>query len=222
MVSVVPSVASVYLLLSLVERSLNPLLTDLNNFGNIDFNDFNWLPQNDFQFDPHLFGDYREPQENILTNGLDDTFFNEAAFDMDFTTPYNLPITTPGVAKKGTDLIAQIDAAKESDDTPPAGTYPVTGQSLLTCNKIWYELSSLRLIENRISVANTLNRERLQNCPKVQSGDFDLDGLCSDLQKKAKCSGTGAVVDENDFKKVMSKYLGDKNECDLAANSKVN
>lgn len=67
-----------------------------------------------------------------------------------------------------------------------------------------------------------MNRERLQNCPKVQSGDFDLDGLCSDLQKKAKCSGTGAVVDENDFKKVMSKYLGDKNECDLAANSKVN
>ena len=66
-------------------------------------------------------------------------------------------------------------------------------------------------------VANTLHRERLQNCPKVQSGDFDLDGLCSDLQKKAKCSGTGAVVDETDFKKVMSKYLGDTDECDLLA-----
>jgi AP-1-like factor len=73
--------------------------------------DFNWLPQ-DFQFDPQLnFTDYRDPQENILTNALDDSFFNDA-FDVDFTTPYNLPITTP---KKG--LIAQIDAAKEADDT---------------------------------------------------------------------------------------------------------
>jgi AP-1-like factor len=43
----------------------------------------------------------------------------------------------------------------------------------------------------------------------VQSGDLDLDGLCSDLQKKAKCGGSGAVVDEKDFKAVMTKYLGD-------------
>jgi AP-1-like factor len=143
--------------------------------------DFNWLPQ-DFQFDPQLnFTDYRDPQENILTNALDDSFFNDA-FDVDFTTPYNLPITTP---KKG--LIAQIDAAKEADDTV---TSP--GQ-LLTCNKIW---------------------ETLQNCPRVQNGDFDLDGLCSDLQKKAKCSGSGAVVDEQDFQNVMKKYLGSKTDDD--------
>src|SRR3954451_4317887 len=86
--------------------------------------DFNWLPQN-FEFDPQLFGDYREPQENVLTNGLDDSFFNDA-FDVDFTTPYNLPLAAP---KKG--LMAQIDAAKESDDTTDPG-------QLLTCNKIWY------------------------------------------------------------------------------------
>lgn len=55
--------------------------------------------------------------------------------------------------------------------------------------------------------ANNPARETLQNCPKVQNGDFDLDGLCSDLQKKAKCSGGGAVVDEADFKTVMQKYL---------------
>lgn len=55
---------------------------------------------------------------------------------------------------------------------------------------------------------NNLHREKLQNCPKVQNGAFDLDGLCSDLQKKAVCSGSGAVVDENTFKDVMKKYLG--------------
>ena len=86
-------------------------------------NGFNWLPQNNFQFDPQLFGDYREPQENVLATGFDDSFFNDA-FEMDFTTPYNLPVTTPAAPKK--DLISQIDDAKNSDE----------GQ-VLTCNKIW-------------------------------------------------------------------------------------
>ncbi|KAK0707536.1 transcription factor PAP1-domain-containing protein [Lasiosphaeris hirsuta] len=176
------------------QSSLNDQAPDFDQFANVDMVDFNWLPQN-FQFDPQLFGDYREPQENILTNGLDDSFFNDA-FDVDFTTPYNLPATTPAAAPKK-DIIAQIDAAKNADKVDSNG-------QLLTCNKIWYE-------------------EKLQNCPTVQNGDFDLDGLCSDLQKKAKCSGSGAVVDEKDFKMVMKKYLSksDKEfeECGKAISS---
>lgn len=163
--------------------------------------DFNWLPQN-FQFDPQLFGDYREPQESILSNGFDDTFFNDA-FDVDFTTPYNLPVTTPAAPKK--DLIAEIDAAKDDDG---AGA----PSQMLTCNKIWCVET---MIWRHNGLANSICREKLQNCPRVQNGDFDLDGLCSDLQKKAKCSGTGAVVDEKDFKLVMKKYLGDKKGDDL-------
>ncbi|KAK3995823.1 putative transcription factor [Cladorrhinum sp. PSN332] len=151
---------------------------DLGHFGNMDPNmDLSWLPQTDFQFDPQLFGDYREPQENVLSQGLDDSFFNDA-LNVDFVTPYNLPMNTEASNPKP-DILEQIDAAKCADDLMPSGT-------LLTCNKIW---------------------EKLQNCPKVQNGDFDLDGLCSDLQKKAKCSGGGAVVDEADFKNVMKKYL---------------
>ncbi|KAK0742497.1 transcription factor PAP1-domain-containing protein [Apiosordaria backusii] len=148
---------------------------DFGQFG--DVNDFNWLPQTDFQFEPQLFGDYREPQESILSNGFDDSFFNEA-LEADFLTPYNLPVTTEVPAPKP-NILAQIDAAKESDQVTPSG-------QLLTCTSIW---------------------EKLQTCPKVQNGDFDLDGLCSDLQKKAKCSGGGAVVAEEDFKHVMEKYL---------------
>lgn len=163
---------------------------DFGHFASIDINDINFLAsQNNFQFDPQLFGDYREPQDNVLgSGGIDDSFFNDA-FDMDFTTPYNVAFNSPATTKKdlpapgaSKDLIAQIDAAKEGDDE----IVGADGQ-LLTCNKIW---------------------EKLQNCPKVQNGDFDLDGLCSDLQKKAKCSGSGAVVNEKDFKNVMQKYLG--------------
>lgn len=164
--------------------------------------DFNWLPQNNFEFDPQLFGDYREPQNNILSSGaFDDSFFTDA-FDVDFTTPYNVPVTTNAGNLKKPGLIEQIDAAKNTDDLDSNG-------NLLTCNKIWYVDAPVVVGPSELVVpSNTTNREKLQNCPKVQNGDFDLDGLCSELQKKAKCSGSGAVVDERDFKTVMRKYLG--------------
>ncbi|KAH9907363.1 PAP1-domain-containing protein [Xylariomycetidae sp. FL2044] len=153
------------------------------NLDNVELS-IDWLSaQNNGQFDPQLFGDYREPQDNILANTtFDDSFFNDA-FDVDFTMPYNMA-PSPNPPKK--DLIAEIDARKETEDTITASP----NGKLMTCNNIW---------------------EKLQTCPKVQAGDLDLDGLCSDLQKKAKCGGTGAVVDEQDFKAVMTKYLG--NNC---------
>jgi len=83
--------------------------------------------QSSFQFEPELFGNYREPQENILA-GVDDSFFADA-LEGDFALPYNMA-PSPVVPKN--DLIAAIDAAKEADsaDAP----------ALLTCNKIWYGL----------------------------------------------------------------------------------
>lgn len=178
------------------------VLLDFSQFANVDINDMSWLGnQTNFRFDPQLFGDYREPQENILSSGgFDDSFFNDA-LEIDFTTPFNMAPSPLAPGAKG-NLIAQIDAAKEGEfasssiagtaNIPAVPTLPATG-AMLTCNKIW---------------------ERLQNCPKVQNGDFDLDGLCSDLQKKAKCSGSGAVVDEKDFKFVMNKYLDKDGESD--------
>lgn len=53
-------------------------------------------------------------------------------------------------------------------------------------------------------------RDRLQSCPKVKDGEFDLDLLCKDLQKKAKCSETGAVVNESDFNSIMKSYVEGK------------
>ncbi|POS72962.1 hypothetical protein DHEL01_v208641 [Diaporthe helianthi] len=163
------------------KHPLGNMNQDFSQFASFDMNEMNnfMSSTNNFQFDPQLFGGYREPQDNILGNTFDDTFFNDA-FDVDFTTPY----FAPSPAQKKDDLMSRIDAAKNDDATEVVQT--ADGQ-LLTCNKIW---------------------EKLQSCPKVQNGDFDLDGLCSDLQKKAKCSGSGAVVDESTFKKVMQKYLG--------------
>lgn len=181
---------------------------DTSSFSNMNNNDFNWLPQNNFQFDPQLFGDYRDPSDSLLSGVLDDSLFNDV-IDADFITPYNLPLT---VEPKKPDLIAQIDEAKNTDELDSNG-------QLLTCNKIWYVTLLPRGFYNHRT--NRTYREKLQNCPKVQNGDFDLDGLCSELQKKAKCSGSGAVVGEGDFHHVIKKFLGstDKEikDCDIKA-----
>lgn len=121
---------------------------------------------------------------------------------MDFTTPYNIA-PSPNLPKKK-NLIAEIDARKEFEDTITATN--VNNEKLLTCTNIWYASDSK--INGLGFAADVFDREKLQTCPRVQNGDLDLDGLCSDLQKKAKCGGTGAVVDEHDFKTIMTKYLG--------------
>jgi AP-1-like transcription factor len=69
-------------------------------------------------------------------------------------------------------------------------------------------VSILYCFEPPILNTNRPPREKLQNCPKAQTGEFDLDGLCSELTKKAKCSGTGPVVGETDFDTILKKYMG--------------
>lgn len=167
-----------------------------NMFGNLNSNSFDWLAQqNGGSFDPQLFGDYREPQDNILSTGtFDDAFFNEA-YDADFFLPYNTAIS-PNIGKKD-NLIDQIDAAKNADDFTGTNS---EAQQKLNCTQVFSSLS---------------------NCPKVQSGEFDLDGLCSELQKKAKCSGEGPTVSEVDFQAVVNKWMGKETaDCVSASLSK--
>ncbi|KAM5346618.1 hypothetical protein ACJ41O_009623 [Fusarium nematophilum] len=159
-----------------------------SQFSNVDLSstNFDWLAQqNGGQFDPQLFGDYREPQENVLSNPSFDDFFNDA-LEGDFFVPYNMA-PSPGSKhnnaqpKKAPNLIDQIDAQQNSIDDEPLK------KQNMNCNQLW---------------------EKLQSCPKAQNGEFDLDGLCSELTKKAKCSGNGPVVAETDFDSILSKYMG--------------
>jgi len=136
------------------------------------------------------FGNYRDPSANFLMG--DTTFDNNLFFDDAYSNLFAVPETIgkapetvgklDGAPKKS--LIAEIDAAKEADELDP-------NSKELNCDSIW---------------------EKLNTCDKAKNADFDLDGLCKDLQKKAKCSGNGdntTVVDQKVFKEVMKKYLGD-------------
>lgn len=104
-----------------------------SQFSNVDFSNtnFDWLAQqNGGQFDPQLFGDYREPQENVLSNPAFEDFFNDAV-DSDFFTPYNMgpSLASPALPKKN--LIDAIDAQKEdvNDQAPGKNIH---------CQQIWY------------------------------------------------------------------------------------
>ncbi|KAH6894414.1 transcription factor PAP1-domain-containing protein [Thelonectria olida] len=160
-----------------------------SRFSNIDLGNtnFDWLAhQNGGQFDPQLFGDYREPQDNVLNNPSFDDFFNDA-LDTDFITPFNMA-PSPNVPKSSVvapkkNLIAEIDAQQNSVDDEPLAKKDQN----MNCNELW---------------------EKLQACPNAQNGEFDLDGLCQELTKKAKCSGTGPVVGETDFDTILSRFMG--------------
>jgi AP-1-like factor len=100
-----------------------------------DLNGIDWFAQqNGNQFDPQLFGDYREPQNNILAGGLyDDTFFAEAFALPEFNTasPFNLT-ASPAAPKK--DLVQEIDLKLSQEEEVVPGE---DRTQLLTCNTMW-------------------------------------------------------------------------------------
>lgn len=97
---------------------------------------FDWLAQqNGGQFDPVLFGDYRDPQEAVLSQDFG-TFFNDAFPLPDLGSPFhNLnDVTSPPAPKK--DLITEIDNKLDDDEEE---VVPGEDKSqMMTCTKIWY------------------------------------------------------------------------------------
>jgi len=58
------------------------------------------------------------------------------------------------------------------------------GEKMMTCNKIW---------------------DRISHHPSFKSGELDVDGLCTELRQKAKCSESGVVVGERTLEKALKK-----------------
>lgn len=151
--------------------------TTLKNSGT-DFQSFDWLAsQNGGAFDPILFGDYREPQENIMNGDLG-VFFNDAFPTPEFLAPSTSSLETMLPRKR--DLMQEIDdqqAGKEPEVVPGDRR-----KQFLTCNMLW---------------------DRMQRSEKIQNGEADMDDLCSQLKAKAKCSGSGAVIDQKDVDAIL-------------------
>ncbi len=163
-----------------------------NNTTGLEVNGINALAQqNNNTFDPVLFGDYRETQDNILSQDFG-AFFNDAYPLPDLGSPlHNYTDITADQAPK-TDLMQQVEAAKNEEVVPDT-------DRPMSCNKIW-------LVESNTSPlkpADIWCRDRLQSMEKFRNGEIDIDNLCSELRAKAKCSEGGAVVDKKDVDKIL-------------------
>ena len=113
-----------------------------------DINGIDWFAQqNGNQFDPQLFGDYREPQDNILGGeAFSDSFFTEAFTLPDFNSPFNVA-PSPVPPKK--DLVQQIDEKQNDDEEVVPGE---DTSQMLSCNTIWYASSKANRSPAQISV----------------------------------------------------------------------
>lgn len=159
-----------------------------------DVNGFNFMAQqNEGQFDPVLFGDYRDPQDNILNDFFSDAF----PLGNDFESPYNTGEFVSAPPKK--DLMQEIEMQKNSCPGPL-----VPGEQedkrMLGAATIWSVI--LRFPTQALHLTTSI-RPRIQASEKVQSGEIDMDNLCSELKKKAKCSAGGAVIDKSDVDKIL-------------------
>lgn len=107
-----------------------------SNFSTeFDTNGFNFLAQqNGGGFDPILFGDYRESQDNVLSQDFG-SFFNDAYPLPDLGSPTHnfgeVNNQQAGETIKG-DLMQKVEKAQNAEP-PKIGEAP----KMMTCNKIW-------------------------------------------------------------------------------------
>lgn len=100
--------------------------------GMFDATGFNWLAQqNNNGFDPVLFGDYRETQDNILSQDFG-AFFNDAYPLPDLGSPLHNYNDLGAEQAPKHDLLKQVEEAKNgNEEVVPDDEKP------MSCNKIW-------------------------------------------------------------------------------------
>lgn len=141
------------------------------------------MAQNNGQFDPLLFGDYRESQDAILGDGdFNNGFFNDALlYDADtsnlnldtlFTPATELPQDPRPTMLPSQALLAQVDAQQQglvtsSDPNSRIGLNDPYFSEVMKCQRLRAKLESKGFMD----------------------GKFDIDNLCNELKAKATCDG---------------------------------
>ena len=183
-----------------------------------DINGIDWMAQqNGGQFDPVLFGDYRDPQDNILNNASFGGFFNDA-FAQDFASPFNTGEFTTSSPTLKRDLMKEIETqgnGYEDDAFHFAKVSQDETKRPINCEKLWSV--SARGGEKFLNCKTdgTQCRDRMQGSEKVQSGEIDINDLCAQLKAKAKCNGSEAVIDEKDMNDILGPPSATVGEMDL-------
>ena len=99
--------------------------------------------QNGGQFDPMLFGNYRESQDAVLNNDFGG-FFDEA-FPLPDLGNFGSPLSLANVASPA----PRRDLLKETEDKQNGEPeeVPVKGSKMIPCNKIWLVPNAIIYVE---------------------------------------------------------------------------
>jgi AP-1-like factor len=175
----------------LAAKSPTPAVNGIDYFAN----------QNGGQFDPTLFGEYRDTQNAIVGDGdFTGGFFNDAFLNTGYGSPFHFG-DTPAVQK--TNPLEEIERIQDGEDEVVPGE---DVNSLLNCHKIW------SVYPRGIPATDTLtsHRDKLSSRPDFKDGTIDIDNLCSELRAKARCSESGVVVDHKDVEAALKRLPKDK------------
>jgi AP-1-like factor len=153
--------------------------------------------QNGGQFDPLLFGDWREPQDAILSQDFN-TFFDDAFPLPDLGSPSHNLSEIGGQAQPKKSILEMMDNKMDEEVVPGEDK-----TKMLSCTKIWYALYQLTLLLNYTNLPHY--RDRLQSMEKFRNGEIDVDNLCSELRTKARCSEGGVVVNQSDVDDIIGR-----------------
>jgi AP-1-like transcription factor len=117
-----------------VTPSPAPAKTPAADISGLDF----FANQNGGQFDPSLFGDYRESQNAIVGDGdFTGGFFNDAFPTADYGSPFHFG-DTPAIPRPNP--LEEIERLQDGDDEVVPGEDTT---QMLNCHKIWYVLEVL-------------------------------------------------------------------------------
>jgi AP-1-like factor len=175
----------------LAAKSPTPAVNGIDYFAN----------QNGGQFDPTLFGEYRDTQNAIVGDGdFTGGFFNDAFLNTGYGSPFHFG-DTPAVQKPNP--LEEIERAQDGEDEVVPGE---DVNSLLNCHKIWSVAPCNIPTDNLL----TPHRDKLSSRPDFKDGTIDIDNLCSELRAKARCSESGVVVDHKDVEAALKRLPKDK------------
>ncbi|CAN6674730.1 hypothetical protein TRVA0_062S00584 [Trichomonascus vanleenenianus] len=126
-------------------------------------------------FDLDFLGSYRDPLFENTEFQLPELQTNEfSLFD-----PLENPLMGGGSASSSPSSV--VDSSMKASKNDEDEVVPAQSKPLMTCSAIW---------------------DRVSTHPKFN--DLDIDGLCSELRAKAKCSESGVVLSEKDVDNVLS------------------
>lgn len=116
------------------------------------------------------------------------------------SSPMNWNDLTGSMRTGLTPMIQQPNPFETPDVLPSVKEEEVvSGESqLMSCNKLWYDLNLGHQHQILTDIRDAIRQRKDFN-------DLDIDNLCAELKKKAKCSESGVVIDQADVDEAISR-----------------